>query len=87
MLTGMKVDKKKKTEETEQKTILTAKSFHRRAWVSAHSGRFDLRQGHGQFSPIPCNRREMNSGSGRMRTFSSIFFFFNLNEISSEVIS
>ena len=56
------------------KTILTAKSLHRRVRVSAQSGRLDLRQGHGQFSPIPHNRREMNSGSGRMRTFSSIFF-------------
>ena len=54
MLIGMKAGLKKKTknEEREQRTILTAKSLHRRAWVSAHSGRFDLRQGHGQFSPF-----------------------------------
>ena len=84
MLTGMTVEGEK-LRETRRK----AKSLHRRAWASAHSGRFDLRQGHWQFIPFPCNRREVNSGGGRMRKFSSIafFFFFNLSEISSEAIS
>lgn len=70
VLIGMKVGLKKKNkpgEREHKKTILRAKFLHRRVWVSAHRGRFDLRH------PIPCNRREMNSGGGRVRTFSSIF--------------
>lgn len=41
-------------------TMLRGTSLHRRVWASAPSESFDLRQGHGQFTAILFNGREVN---------------------------